>query len=246
MKIAHISDLHFGRKNFSKNLVDLRNSLLEFQKNEGLDLVIVTGDNTDGGMNSQFTHYLNIIKDPLTNGTSHVIHTPGNHDRLGDNCAKNMGEKRVTGDIFNDVKVIKIDTTGKHNKWLLFGHGLVCHSVINEVQKEIKDTPADCAIILMMHHHPIPLPEESFPEKISKFFGWPFSSELHLGQDLIEAVKDKVDVILHGHRHIPMEVILPGHKPLAIFNAGCTPRLKRWRVFEFENGRLKDQRWVSF
>lgn len=157
-------------------------------------------------------------------------------------------QERVVVEEYDDLYVIRVDSTGPHNKWLIVGHGIVCHRVLGMLEEALQKAPSDKFVTVLLHHHLIPIPEESFVERVSKYFGFPFTSELHLGDDLLKLAKTKADLILHGHRHIPFELNLPaGDRPLSIYNAGCTPRLHKYRVFEYENGKqVSDVRWIHY
>jgi hypothetical protein len=54
-----------------------------------------------------------------------------------------------------------------------------------------------CTKIVLLHHHPLPLPSSSFKEKIEKYMvlsnAYPF---------LRAACSSKIDIIMHGHKHV--------------------------------------------
>jgi hypothetical protein len=92
----------------------------------------------------------------------------------------------------------------------------------------------------MLHHHLIPQPEETFPERLSARLGWPWAAELRHGLALLERVRGRCDLVLHGHRHVPrgMTLFAGDARPLGLYNAGCSTRLGRFRVFTHAEGRL--------
>ena len=61
-----------------------------------------------------------------------------------------------------------------------------------------------------------------------------------MGAALLEVLRDRCDLVLHGHRHAPSEHTLfsGGRRPLQIFNAGRSPALGRFRVFRCLRGGL--------
>lgn len=241
MKLAHISDLHFGRKQFNKSLRNLCQSLID----EKIDHVVVTGDLTEHGYNKEFAAF-NEVFESLTDSHKITI-IPGNHDRLGDNVARHMMTNRVSVEDQKDLYLIRIDSTAPHNKWLIYGHGLICGRVLDSVEEVLLGAPQHKLVAILLHHHPIPLPEETFFEEVSRHLKWPFAAELHLGKELISIAQGRADLLLHGHRHIPFELTLPGGRSLSIYNAGCTPRLQKYRVFSHEDGiQTKDVKWIHY
>jgi len=240
-KLAHISDLHFGRKQFDKSLQKLCTSLIK----EEINYVVATGDITEHGYTKEYKSFSDTFEPLIEN---HLITTiPGNHDRLGDNIAKYMMSNRVSVEEHKGLYIIRIDSTGPHNKWLLYGHGIICDQVLYAVEKALLAAPKHKLVVILLHHHPIPLPEETIFEEISRHLKWPFAAELHLGKELIALAQGRADLLLHGHRHIPFELVLPGGRPLAIYNAGCTPRLEKYRVFTYEDGiQTKDVKWYHY
>ena len=240
-KLAHISDLHFGRKQFEKSLKKLCDSLIK----EEIDHVVATGDLTDHGYSKEYNSFCEIFEPLLENGTLTII--PGNHDRLGDNVAKYIMAERVSVEEHKGLYLIRVDSTGPHNKWLIYGHGIICELVLASIEKALLRAPKDKLVAILLHHHPIPLPEETVLEAVSRHLKWPFAAELHLGKQLISLAQGRADLLLHGHRHIPFELILPGGRPLAIYNAGCTPRLEKYRVFTHDDGlQTKDAKWIHY
>lgn len=240
-KLAHISDLHFGRKVFNQPLKKLVKSL----DDDEIDQVVITGDITDHGYNKEYNLFCETFA-PLIDKDK-VIIIPGNHDRLGDNIASYLMDERVIVEERKGVYIIRIDSTGPHNKWLIYGHGIVCHRVLTEIEKALLFAPKDKLVVVLLHHHPIPLPEETIFETISKYLKWPFAAELHLGKELINLCKGRADLLLHGHRHIPFELNFPGTRALSIYNAGCTPRLEKYRVFSYKDGvQTKEVKWYHY
>lgn len=237
--VAHISDLHYGRKEFKQPLKALATRLAANPP----DIIVITGDITDSGLNKQYKAFL----DDFSKIKSQILTVPGNHDRLNDNVAEKFDTKDDRVRFFHHAKtdIVAIDSTAPHNRHLILGHGRMCHEVINKA-KEFLVCP-DNFNIIALHHHPIPLPEETWPEMISKFFNYPMSKELHLGLDLIEMARGKVDLILFGHRHRITEMSLyDAGRPLHLYNAGCTPRWRKYRLFRYRQNEALDPEWIYF
>jgi Icc protein len=101
--------------------------------------------------------------------------------------------------------------------------------------------------VLLLHHHPLALPEETWLERWSERLRLPYCSELPLGRELLRRVRGRCDLVLHGHRHVPREIHLgaPGERPLALYNAGSSTQLRRARLFSHADGALAGPpRWL--
>jgi hypothetical protein len=121
---------------------------------------------------------------------------------------------------------------------------------LEEIDDALDAAPEGMLRVLMLHHHPLPLPEENFPERISNWLGWPYAAELEVGARLLARAGGRVDVILHGHRHVPNVTELPESgscRPLRVFNAGSTPALGRARAFTHRDGQMMGgPSWLDF
>jgi len=80
-------------------------------------------------------------------------------------------------------------------------------------------------------------------ERLCSWLGWPYADELASGPALLDAVRGRCDLVLHGHRHTPRSTTLFADeaRPLAIFNAGSSTELGRVRIFCHEDGRVLDE-----
>ena len=78
-------------------------------------------------------------------------------------------------------------------------------------------------------------------------FGWPFATELRLGAELLQRIAGRCDLVLHGHRHAPSELLLGAdtERPLRVLNAGSTPELGRFRVISSRAGRPGTASWIE-
>jgi len=234
MRIAHISDLHFGKIKF-KRLNSVKESLVR----EEIDCVLLTGDITEHGLKAEWADFQSIF-----NSIPNLIAVPGNHDRVGDDCvARHLMSRRVQIINRDELFVVTIDSTEIHNRFPIISHGSVCQYVLNDVDQFLNQAKPNQLVVVMLHHHPLPLPTETVFESLSNWLKWPFAEELHLGQKLVDLVQGRCDLLLHGHKHTPSEFIIPGKRALQICNAGCTPALQRYRIFEYSDGRLVNSQW---
>ena len=230
--LAHLSDLHLGRSEATDGEVARAVAALG-----SVDHVIVSGDVTHRGRADELERFERLFA-PIRHRLTVV---PGNHDRLGDDLgARLRGGARVQAQEAGGAFIVRVDSTGPHNRFLLSGHGDLCESVLADVEQAIDTAPADKLVVLTMHHHPLPLPEETFPELLASRVGLPFATELRLGSRLLSRLRGRCDLVLHGHRHVPRaSTLFDGDaRPLGLYNAGCTPSLGRFRILAHAEGRL--------
>lgn len=232
--LAHLSDLHFG--------VDARaertaRAIAADLRHRDVDHVVVTGDVTHRGRTDEYAAFLDVFGPFLDAGRMTVV--PGNHDRPGDDVAQAMMQgERVRASVRPGLFLLEIDSTGPHNRVMWQGHGMITRADLSAIDEAISLAPADHLVVVLLHHHPLPLPEESALELLSNWVGLPFADELHAGRDLLSLVHGRADLVLHGHRHVPAVRTLEGSRPLAIYNAGSSTELARVRLFVHHRGRL--------
>lgn len=232
--LAHISDLHLGRSEATDLEVARAVAALG-----AVDHVIVSGDVTHRGRRDELGRFERMFAPLVAAGRVTVV--PGNHDRLGDDLGARLRQgERVQTRVAGNVFIVRVDSTGPHNRFLLAGHGDICAQILDDVDAAIRQAPADKLVVVTMHHHPLPLPEETFPEVLSTRLGLPVAKELRLGATLLQRLRGRCDLVLHGHRHVPRAATLfeGDARPLGLFNAGCTPSLGRFRIFAHKQGRL--------
>jgi 3',5'-cyclic AMP phosphodiesterase CpdA len=233
--LAHLSDLHFGSgiRN-ERAAAQLSRALLETD----VDHVVVTGDVTHRGRLSELQRFYGIFEPLFARGKITLV--PGNHDRLGDDVGSGLNSgKRVDVQIVDGLYLIRFDSTGPHNRSLVAGHGFIDQNCLDELRDALMQAPAGHLCVLLMHHHPLPLPQENLPEWLLGLFGWPFSLELSLGETLLRQAVGHCDLVLHGHRHIPREICFArSPRPLHVYNAGSSTELRRFRAFQHLDGKL--------
>lgn len=232
--LAHLSDLHLGRSPAHDEEV-----ARAVEAVEGVDHVVVSGDVTDRGRAHEYARFERLFAPLAAAGRLTVV--PGNHDRLGDDLGARLRKgARVQAETRNGLHVVRVDSTGTHNRFLLAGHGDLCDGVLGDVERAVGGAPPGHLVVVTLHHHPLPLPEETLPELLASRIGLPYASELRLGATLLTRLRGRCDLVLHGHRHVPRALTLfaGDARPLGLYNAGCTPSLGRFRVFAHAAGRL--------
>ena len=241
--LAHLSDLHLG---LGRGQEAAARALVEALQEAHVDQVVVTGDVTHRGRDQELSLFLDVFA-PLQRAHRLTV-VPGNHDRTSDDAGQSlMAGRRVDVSDGPGLFLVRIDSTADHNRSSLASHGEVTAPMVEEVEAALLRAPTRSLRVLLLHHHPLALPEETWLERWSERLRLPYSSELPLGRELLRRVRGHCDLVLHGHRHVPREIHLgaPGERPLALFNAGSSTELRRVRLFSHAEGELKGPpRWL--
>ena len=206
----------------------------------------MTGDITNRGSVAEFEEFLAITAQ--LRADRNMILLPGNHDRSHTNVSTRMMDDERVNLVSNDgIVTLRIDTTLWYNRITFASHGNISTPMLNAVDQLLTQIPDDAFVIVALHHHPLPLPAEILIEYISSWFSLPFAEHLSYGSRLLEKIKGRCDLVLHGHRHVPSEIVFPyTQRPLAIYNAGSSTGLRAFRRFDIENGRLiREPTWIS-
>ncbi len=191
MKIAHLSDIHFGRISFPSVL----DALVEDVEREQVDLVAVSGDLTQRALHAQFQEAAAFLK----RFSAPQIIVPGNHDVFP--------WWRPISRIFRPVARFKsyfgaqlirtFELPGLAFLGINSAHGLTIKG--GKIAPPASDAlisyfgrqPPDAFKILMLHHHLVPL-EALKPHDISILGPGTFQKAVDVG----------VDLILCGHMHV--------------------------------------------
>jgi 3',5'-cyclic AMP phosphodiesterase CpdA len=245
-KLAHLSDLHMGRDPGTRRRAE---ALCARLLADEIDDVLVTGDVTHRGRAAEWAQFLDVFA-PLYDRITLV---PGNHDRLGDDVAALMmdggpeGEGRVDVVDRPGLRLVRVDSTAPHNRFLVAGHGALCDRLIARCVTALEHVPDDALRVVLLHHHVLPAPVETFPEVLADLVALPFASELPLGTRLLEQLVGRADLVLHGHRHVPGAHELPEGdplRPLGVYNAGSSTALGAFRVFRHLAGVRAPAFWT--
>jgi 3',5'-cyclic-AMP phosphodiesterase len=234
--LVHLSDIHIGR-----SLLDEQRAanLVQRLVKTDVDQVVVTGDLTNKGRKQELERFHEIFLPLQRAGRLTLV--PGNHDRLGHDVSGDIqAGPRVQTRTVDGLHLIRFDSSGPHNRAWLSGHGMMTANDVNDITAAAVKAPANHLVVLLLHHHPLPLPEDSRAELLSSWLGWKYTAELELGWTMFRAIAGRCDLVLHGHRHIPRAFNLfdDTARPMSLFNAGSTTELDAARLFSFANGRL--------
>lgn len=225
---SHVSDLHFGIGPAAERAAARICEVLLHEPGP----VLLTGDVTHDGRHEQLDRFREVFRPLLRAGR--LVAVPGNHDRLGDDLRDFfMAGGRVQSELRGGLFIVRLDSTGPHNRRWIDGHGLLTARDVDEIEEQLRRAPAGAQTVLMMHHHPLPLAHDHWGEQLVSLLGWPCALELQLGRRLLERIRGLCDVVLHGHRHAAMETCPwpADQRPLRIFNAGSSTLTRRFRHF---------------
>ena len=206
MKIIHLSDLHIGRSNNDENAGILFKRIDEKYSDEKDNIVIIiTGDLVNDGERRQYEHTARLLS-ILRNKKYKVLTCPGNHDygKSGlnarsiniDNYAKYL-DLDINFPVVNKINnchFIALDSMDDERDGAdRFGAegeiGQLQLMELNFILENIKENSPDDKIILYLHHHPF-------------FYGIFGLLRLKDADELKEIIKNKVNILLFGHKHI--------------------------------------------
>jgi 3',5'-cyclic AMP phosphodiesterase CpdA len=237
--LAHVSDLHIGRDAATDRAAA---QLCEALHAARVDDVLVTGDLTHRGRAVELGRFERLFA-PLRD---RLLLVPGNHDRLGDDVARRLMAGRVVVERRPGLHVVRADSTAPHNRGLLEGHGVLTAADVGAIDAAVRAAAPGDLVVLMLHHHLLPLPPEGIGERLANLLGWPHAAELARGHELLARVRGRCDVVAHGHRHRASEVVISsGERPLRVMNAGCSTELGRARLLTHAAGQVLAEGWLG-
>lgn len=201
--IAHISDFHTGSQYFIPNL--LSRTIEELNELEP-DIVVVTGDMTDGGFEQEYKtaeSFLSMLK------CERRLLVPGNHD------SRNVGYIHFE-DIFGPrngllehggVRILGADSSEPD-----LDNGRIGRERYRWLAENFTGHDEDFKVFVV-HHHLLPVPGTGRERNIVYDAG-----------DLLEVLLTiGVDLVLCGHKHVPYVWRLEN---LVVVNAGTTACLR--------------------
>jgi 3',5'-cyclic-AMP phosphodiesterase len=238
--LAHLSDLHLGRSDGDTwALRAMVAAILE----AGVDQVVVTGDVTEHGRLDELATFQRLTA-PLGDRLTVV---PGNHDRLGDDVGRLLMRGRVAVDARPGLHLVRLDSTAPHNRRWLDAHGRLTDEDVDAVAAAVGQARPGDLVAVLLHHHVHPLPGDDVWERLAGLVGLPWTAELQAGPVMLERVRGRCDLVLHGHRHVPAELVLDGEgpRPLRVVNAGSTTRIGHARLFVHAAGRVTGEAWLA-
>ncbi|MEM2935453.1 MAG: metallophosphoesterase family protein [Candidatus Thermoplasmatota archaeon] len=179
MKIAHISDIHFG---MSWMFIEkMAKKGIERLNRENPDVVIITGDLTDYGLKKEYKG----VKRLLDNINCEYLAIPGNHD------ARHQGAsvfEEYIGERFFVKKIGKYKFVGLDSSQPDLDEGHIGREQIEKMKRYIGRNS-----IIILHHHLLPVPDTGRERNVLVDAG-----------DVLKLLSEyKVKVVLNGHKHVP-------------------------------------------
>ncbi|MEQ9452023.1 MAG: metallophosphoesterase [Pseudomonadales bacterium] len=253
MRIAHISDLHFGRhfiptvaEQLSRRITDL-----------APDAIVVSGDLTQRARKHEFSDSLAYLK-TLQANLNHVplMVVPGNHDiplyhlwnRLTQPYHHYHNHYGQQPDVIDqgDVLLVGLNSTSPYRALI---NGRVSSAELERCGRLFAASPPEQWRVLVLHHHLLPPPgydrRKPMP-KARRLLAW-----LH---------EMKVDVVLNGHLHRAyvgntLDVYPGDHRAQGITVVQCgTSTSQRGRGYEreknsfnlveFQDEQLRVEHWI--
>jgi 3',5'-cyclic AMP phosphodiesterase CpdA len=238
--LAHLSDLHIGRS--PADTAALR-ALVAAVVEARIDQVVVTGDLTNRGRLDELATFRRLTA-PIADRMTVV---PGNHDRLGDDAARQLMRERVAVERRPGLLLVRLDSTAPHNRRLLDAHGRLSEAEVEAAAAAVGQARPGELVAVLLHHHVHPLPGDDVWERLASLVGLPYAAELAAGERLVSRIAGRCDLVLHGHRHVPAELALgaDGPRPLRVVNAGSSTGLGRVRIFVHREGLLTGEGWLT-
>ncbi len=190
MKIAHISDLHFGCA-----ATTVRDALVQAIVERAPDLVITSGDITQSATDAEFAEAQTTFAAlPMP-----VISVPGNHDLPGMDVTRFLHPwKRyrhyIDADLEPEVRSDLVHIKGINTARMILPHwnwayGSVSPRQCRAVTEAFEDSTAPWRILVM--HHPV-MSSKEFPLDAPLF---------HAARLLKVLAEQRIDLVLAGHQH---------------------------------------------
>jgi 3',5'-cyclic AMP phosphodiesterase CpdA len=196
MRIAHISDIHcnYGT-DFNSKMYD--KAVKKLNKVDA-DVIFISGDLTTDGLLQEYE----LAKEKLKEISGKIVIIPGNHDE------RNLGWK-LFPEFFGETDFIhdyeEITLSGLASSEPDKDNGRLGRGRHKLIERAIKKN--NKMTVIGFHHHLIPVPNSGRETNIID----------DSGETLDIILKNKVPLVLMGHRHVPWAVKI--HKTLLV-NAG--------------------------
>jgi 3',5'-cyclic AMP phosphodiesterase CpdA len=203
MKLAQVSDIHFGGEN--REAVEAAAHRIE---DEAPDLVVVAGDLTLDGKTPEF----DAAAAWLSGLSSPRLVVPGNHDtpfvgpgelwtrftRPWRRFSDRFGAQDGAGWRGSGITITSLNTARAAQLRWNWSKGAVSRRQIRRVRQDLEAAPAEDLKVVVCHH---PLME---------ILGGPMTARVRGGVDAANRfVQAGADVVLTGHIHLPFVTAIP-------------------------------------
>src|SRR5579864_5599071 len=119
-----------------------------------------------------------------------------------------MDGRRVAAEQWGELYLVRVDSTGPHNRAFLRSDGDMSPAVLAQIDLALRNAPRGSRVALALHHHVVRLPEENVWERLATLLGLPNAREIPLSAELLQTLRGRCDLVLHGHRHVPRATTL--------------------------------------
>ena len=223
MRIAHISDLHFGRHVSHEKLEAIQEDLIHTQ----LELLVLTGDITDRGLRRQYNRAMQFLE---SQSIPYIV-APGNREVSftafwewiipSFSLARfetYFGPKDRTVHVLADHKVVLFGLNSVH--WFPSWPGKLTRETRYWLKREAADYDGFFKVVFL--HHPV-LPVI----RSSSYWAHSFSDAAAL---LDICTETGIGLILQGHKHRAsvMQVHFPQRNANVVVSAGGAPLMPWW------------------
>lgn len=208
--IAHISDLHFSKFFLPKVGDVLVQDLNALQP----DLIVVSGDLTLWSKHSEFSAaaaWLRRLHAPkLVVAGNHDVNWFNFYDQIVDRqrlFKKYVGDQIIR--IFRQpgLTVLGLDSTMSFR----IASGRISRPEIRWLEQQVSETPETDVVIVVFHHHALPVPNTGFDPYILQ----------NADKVLALLQQHRVDLLLTGHRHAAFLGVLEDASPHKLIVVNC-------------------------
>ncbi|ODS35948.1 hypothetical protein BEH94_02590 [Candidatus Altiarchaeales archaeon WOR_SM1_SCG] len=226
MKIAHISDIHYGQQGFN---ADMLSQCIDEVNALNPDITIVTGDLSMNGLKKEIEDVFEKLKEI---DTERLI-IPGNHDtrNVGYLTFERLFGSRYSERLIDDIQILCCDSSEPD---------LDTGQIGREGQRWLKEKLENAGAgykIIALHHHLIPIPLTGRER-----------NELYDAGDVLKLIYDAgVNLVLNGHKHVPNNWIMESSSGITIFStagSASSDKLKAdylncYNIIDLSDNRIK-------
>ena len=198
MKIAHISDIHYGTTAFNAEMLS---QCIDEVNDLNPDITVITGDLSMDGLKKELKGVFKKLKGINTE----KLIVPGNHDsrNVGYLTFEHLFGERYSEKVIDGVHIICCDSSEPD-----LDAGQIGRERQQWLKEKLDEDKAEYKIIAL-HHHLIPVPLTGRERSV-----------LYDAGDVLKLIYDAgVNLVLNGHKHVPCNWVMESSSGVTIF---CT------------------------
>jgi len=226
MKIAHISDIHYGQVGFNADILSL---CIDELNALDPDITIITGDLSMNGLKKEIESVFEILKEI---GTEKFV-VPGNHDarNVGYLAFERLFGNRYSERVIDEIQILCCDSSEPD-----LDTGQIGREGQRWLREKLEKANAGYKIIAL-HHHLIPIPLTGRER-----------GELYDAGDVLKLIYDEgVNLVLNGHKHVPHNWIMESSSGFTVFSTAgsvSSDKLKAdylncYNIIDLSDNRIK-------